>query len=120
MFWYANSFWLFILVIVLAGIVSNIIRGHQREKTIRAAIEKGVTLDPETLRSVNHVNGSPRFGFRVAAIITFFVGVGLLVLAYFAGHDGEPIRPMMGVTGLMWCISLGLFVSSFFAPKTGD
>ena len=55
-----DFFWLFILVIVLGGIVSRVIRSHQREKTIRAAIEKGVTLDPATLSSLSARASSPQ------------------------------------------------------------
>lgn len=122
MFWYhgiygVDFFWLFILVIVLGGIVSRIIRSHQREKTIRTAIEKGVTLDPATLGSLSTRTSSPqdaRAGLMTGAIVTFFVGCGLMVMGFVLGNadgDGHALRGLLAVGGLLWCISAGLFVA---------
>ncbi len=113
-----DFFWLFILAIVLGGIVSRIIRSAQREKTIRAAIEKGVSLDPATLHSLQASAPSPqdsRNGLLTGAIVTFFVGCGLGVMGYFISlnGDGRVLHAMAGVGGLMWCISLGLLVAHF-------
>ena len=113
-------FWLFILGVVVAGIVSNILRSQAREKTIRTAIEKGVALDPATLDALRHQvgqQGNPRFGLLTGSIMTFAVGLGLCVMSYFVGlEDNHIIWPMFGVGGLLWCISAGLFVASRFAP----
>jgi hypothetical protein len=113
-----DFFWLFILVIVLGGTVSRVIRSHQREKTIRAAIEKGVTLDPATLNSLSARTASPRdarAGLMTGAIVTFFVGCGLAVMGFVLSTGGNPdaFRGLAGVAGLLWCISLGLFVAQF-------
>jgi hypothetical protein len=112
-----DFFWLFILAIVLGSIVSRIIRSHQREKTIRAAIEKGVTLDPATIASLSTRPSSPqdaRGGLLTGAIVTFFVGCGLMVMGYVLGMDnGHAMRGLLAVGGLLWCISLGLLVSRF-------
>lgn len=113
-------FWLFILGICVAGIISTIVRTNERERTIRAAIDKGVALDPATLdalRSHAVAPQSPRFGLMVGSIMTFSVGVGLGVMAYFIGlEDNHTIWPLFGVGGLLWCISAGLFVASRVAP----
>ena len=112
-----DFFWLFILAIVLGGIVSRVIRSNQREKTIRAAIEKGVTLDPATLSSLSvRTDRSPqdaRAGLMTGAIVTVFVGFGLAVFGYFLSMDGNPhiFRIFLGIGGLLWCIGLGLFVA---------
>ncbi|MBS0470471.1 MAG: hypothetical protein JSR60_05325 [Proteobacteria bacterium] len=118
MFWYhgPNFFWIFILVIVLGGIVSRIIRSHQREKTIRLAIEKGVSLDPGTLNSLQRSASNPddtRAGLLTGAITTFSVGAGLMVMGFVLSLDGQgdALHPLMAVGGLLWCIALGLFVS---------
>jgi len=113
-------FWLFILGISVAGVISSIMRTNAREKTIRAAIERGVALDPGTLdalRSHAMEPQSPRFGLTVGAIMTFFVGIGLVLLGVFI-HFGENqiVWPLIGVAGLLWCISAGLFVASRVAP----
>lgn len=110
-------FWIFILLISLAGVIQTIFRNYQREKTIRMAIEKGVTLDPAALTSLQRnptTAEDTRRGLTIGSIITFFVGCGLMVLGYVIGMErGGPIIPLLGVGGLLWCISLGLFVSRF-------
>jgi hypothetical protein len=122
MFWYGNAFWLFIVVIALAGIVSGIIRRAQREKTIRLAIEKGVTLDPATLENLRPSRPQDaRAGLMTGAIVTFFVGTGLGVMGYVLSIDGDvsTFRSLAAVGGLMWCIAAGLFVARLaIRPKT--
>jgi hypothetical protein len=117
---YVDWFWLFILGVVVAGIVSSIVRTNEREKTIRAAIEKGVAIDPSTLdalRSTAMETQSPRFGLTIGAIMTFFVGIGLAVLGVFIHFNEHTIVwPLIGVAGLLWCISAGLFTASRIAP----
>ncbi len=114
-----DFFWLFILAIVLGAIISGVIRSSQREKTIRAAIDKGVSLDPGTLSSLRASAGnSPeaaRAGLLTGSIITFFVGCGLMAMGWFIGmpEHGHPIYPLLGVGVLLWCISAGLFVSRY-------
>jgi Domain of unknown function (DUF6249) len=116
-FLHADFFWLFILAIVLGGIVSKIIRTNQREKTIRAAIDKGVALDPATLSSIQagDATGSDRpYGLLTGAIITFFVGCGLIVMGYFISlDDASALHPLLGVGGMMWFIGLGMLVAYF-------
>ncbi|MBV9043697.1 MAG: hypothetical protein JO294_01115 [Alphaproteobacteria bacterium] len=114
-----DFFWLFIMAVVLGGIISGILKNNEREKTIRAAIEKGITLDPGTLSSLragatNNAE-SARAGLFTGSIITFFVGVGLMAMAFFIGvpEEGHPIFPLIGVGVLLWCISAGLFVARY-------
>jgi hypothetical protein len=114
-------FWLFILGVSVAGIISTIVRTNERERTIRTAIEKGVALDPATLDALRsqalNPQGNPRFGLMIGSIMTFFVGVGLVVLSVFVHFgEGQIIWPLIGVAGLLWCISAGLFVASRVAP----
>src|ERR1700744_2840662 len=124
MFWYGNFFWIFIMVIVVAGIVSRIVRDGQRERTIRAAIEKGAVLDPAMLSSLNaSVQRSPqdaRAGLLTGAIVTLFVGIGLAVMGYVLdlNGDGQALRGLAGVGAFLACISLGLFVARLAIRRT--
>ncbi|MEI9996996.1 MAG: DUF6249 domain-containing protein [Rhizomicrobium sp.] len=122
MYWiHADFFWIFILVIVLVGTISRVIRSHQREKTIRTAIEKGVTLDPATLASLQaSPAGNPRQGLLTGAIVTFFVGCGLALMGYVLNTDsnGETFRAMAAVGALLWCISLGLLLAGLVAKRS--
>jgi hypothetical protein len=113
-------FWLFILCVSVAAILVPAVRVREREKTIRTAIEKGVTLDPATmdaLRLQPSAQGNPRFGMTVGAIMTFFIGIGLGLMGALV-HFGEIIWPLVGVMAFMWCISAGLLVASRFAPPS--
>lgn len=118
MHWVGVSwFWIFILVISLAGVVQTMLRNYQREKTIRMAIEKGVTLDPAALTSLQRNPNNPedtRRGLLIGSIVTFSVGCGLMVMGYVLGLErGGPLVPLFGVGGLLWCISLGLFFARY-------
>ena len=113
-----HFFWIFVISVIIVVSVQRVIRSYQREKTIRAAIEKGVSLDPATLHSLQASAPSPqdsRNGLLTGAIVTFFVGCGLAVMGYFISlnGDGRVLHAMAGVGGLMWCISLGLLVAHF-------
>jgi hypothetical protein len=114
-------FWLFILGVSVAGIVSTVVRSNERERTIRAAIEKGVALDPATLEALRTQPGVPaagsqRFGLMVGSIMTFFIGIGLGLMSVLIHFGDGIIWPLVGVAGLLWCISAGLFVASRLAP----
>ncbi|HEY0106742.1 MAG TPA: DUF6249 domain-containing protein [Rhizomicrobium sp.] len=113
MFWTANFFWIFVLVIVLAAMVSTMIRSYQREKTIRIAIEKGVTLDPAMLRARTSSPEDARAGLLTGAITTLFVGLGLAAMGYVLSLNGnaEAFWGLAAVGALLWCISLGLFLA---------
>ena len=122
-FYSSNFFWLFILGIVVVSAISRTLRNNQREKTIRTAIEKGVTLDPATLNSLNPPRErnpqDVRAGLLTGSIVTFFVGCGLAAFGYVLSMNGNPrIFPVLcGVGALLWCISLGLFVSRLAVPR---
>jgi hypothetical protein len=82
-----------------------------------------VTLDPATLSSLSvRTDRSPqdaRAGLMTGAIVTFFVGCGLAVFGYFLSMDGNPhiLRIFLGIGGLLWCISGGLFVARLAVPR---
>ena len=120
MFWLSgNFFWIFILAISLAGIVSGLVRSHQREKTIRTAIEKGVALDPATLSGLQaraiQTPQQARAGLITGAIVTFATGCGLAGMGYFLNDDsgGQTLHAFLAIGALLWCIGLGLAVAAF-------
>lgn len=116
-YWHGpNFFWLFVLAIIVVSIIARVIRSHQRERTIRMAIEKGVALDPSALSSLQRGASNPqdtRTGLLTGSIVTFFVGCGLMAMGYVLGLDGvhHSPHPLIAVGVLLWCISAGLFVS---------
>jgi hypothetical protein len=121
-----HFFWIFIISIVAIVAVQRIIRSYQREKTIRAAIEKGASLDPSLIASLQRSPSHPqdaRAGLMTGAIVTFFVGTGLgamgFVLSYSQGDTGA-LRGLGAVMALMWCIAIGLFVARLAIRPTAD
>ncbi|HWD26490.1 MAG TPA: hypothetical protein VG387_04950 [Rhizomicrobium sp.] len=121
-----HFFWIFVISIVAIVAVQRVIRSYQREKTIRAAIEKGATLNPDLIASLQRTPGHPqdaRAGLMTGAIVTFFVGTGLgamgFVLSYSQGDTGA-MRGLGAVMALMWCIAAGLFVARLAIRPSAD
>lgn len=119
-----HFFWIFLIVVIAIAAAGRTTRATQREKTIRAAIEKGTTLDPNLLATLQR-SSSPqdaRAGLMTGAIVTFFVGLGLAAMGYVLSLDGNfgAFRGLGGVAALLWCIALGLFVARLaIRPSAG-
>ena len=118
---HVDWFWLFVLGISVVGVVSSMMRTRERERTIRAAIDKGVALDPALLESFRAQavapTGSSRFGLLIGGIMTFFIGIGLALMGVLIDVTNHTvIWPLIATGALLWCISAGLFVASRFAP----
>lgn len=118
------AFWAFVAICVVSGVVSSVMRNRETQKTIRQAIEKGQTLDPETLERLMHGGVMPeaqpasqtRFGFIAGGIIMLCIGAGLAVMGWFISLNGhDSFYPMLGVGCLVGMIGVGLLIASLFA-----
>jgi membrane protein YdbS with pleckstrin-like domain len=114
----AIVFWIFVILVTIVPIVLHHRRRMETEKTIRMAIEKGASLDKETLdrllgaSAADSANDSPE-NTRRGGVITGAVGVGMYFFAAFSG-----IKILMAVAALLVCIGIGIFVSAkFMKPK---
>jgi Domain of unknown function (DUF6249) len=114
----AAMFWLFVILITIVPIFLYHRRRVETEKTIRMAIEKGATLDKETLdrllgaSAAEQSQDSPE-NTRRGGFITAAVGVGMYFFAVFTGG-----KALIGVAAMLVCIGAGIFFSAkFMKPK---
>ncbi len=114
----AIVFWLFVILVTIVPIVLHHRRRMETEKTIRMAIEKGASLDKETLdrllgASVAEQSHDSPENTRRGGFITGAVGVGIFFFAVFTGG-----KILIGVAALLVCIGAGIFASAMFMkPK---
>lgn len=114
----AIVFWIFVLAVTVTPMILHFLRRRETEKTIRLAIEKGQTLEPEVLaRLLKPGAGRPvdeetnPHSVRFGGIVTLSVAVGLVFFSYFTGKE-----IFLGIAGLVACIGLGLIVGAHFLP----
>jgi small-conductance mechanosensitive channel len=110
----AIVFWIVVLVITVTPMILAFFRRRETEKTIRMAIEKGQSLDPQVLaKMLNPVAQTPEQEalnpeeIRFGGIVTLFVGLGMVGMSYFFGG-----KVFLGVAALLGCIGLGLIVGA--------
>src|SRR3954451_12420515 len=75
----AAGFWLFVAAIVVSAVLSQALKHRETQKTIRLAIEKGQSLDPETVGRLLSSNGPPppsRFGLAAGGLVMVCIGIG--------------------------------------------
>lgn len=96
---------LFAAVIVIAALAFRYASRCESEKTIRAAIEKGMVLDAAVIeKMLPQRRYSPR-RLQIWGIILISLGIGLAVMHIFVGGpDGRrgPLGPglMIGIVGI--------------------
>ena len=96
---------LFAGVIVIGALYFQYARRRETEKTIRIAIEKGMTLDPAVIEKMLPQRRYSPLRLRIWGIILIFLGIGLAVMHIFVGGpDGRhgPLGPgiMLGIVGI--------------------
>jgi hypothetical protein len=105
-------FWLVIFGISSFGIWSKIREEHERQLTIRAAIERGQPLDPALLEKImgHKADKAPvPEQLLIGGLITLSAGVGLGVMGTFISQLAPPaFWPILGAGALVTCIGLGL------------
>lgn len=114
----AIIFWLFVILVTIVPIVLHHRRRMETEKTIRMAIEKGATLDKDTLDRLLGASAAEQGqdtpeNTRRGGFITAAVGVGLFFFAIFTGG-----KALIGVAMMLMCIGAGIFMSAkFMKPR---
>jgi hypothetical protein len=115
----AASFWMFIAVIVVAGVAGAAFRHRETQQTIRKAIESGQKLDPETLdrllRSARPGSGPPsRAFFLVGGVMMLAIGAGLVAIgmAEATSHTNpSQLYQGLGAGAMVGLIGVGLLLA---------
>ena len=120
----AAAFWFFVAVCVAAGAAQAISRNRETQKTIRQAIEKGQTLDPDTLERLLHGSREPktpqsRFGLALGGLIMICIAIGFVLMGWFVtmSQGGGDFHVFLGVGCLIGMIGVPLLIASFFVGK---
>jgi len=112
----AFAFWMFIAAVAVAGIWSEVREKAEKQKTLRDMLNKSDSLDEEMLGKLTAlIEGdkrekaqSTKNGLEVAHKITLAVAPGLAILGLMVGA----FLPLLGVAGLVGCVSYGLLMAS--------
>jgi hypothetical protein len=112
----ASAFWLFIAAVVVAGIWSSTREKEAKQQILKDIISKSETLDDQTVeklmklveRDTRQDAASTKQGLEIAYRITGAVAVGLVILGLMVGAFME----MLGVGGLVACVSYGLYLAA--------
>jgi len=135
----ALGFWIFIAVIVVAGIWEKSRREAERHETLRRIVEKTGTVDEVKMKELFRPAEEPKSkskpgrgyrALRITGTILMFCGavpaIFGIAAGLFAGKAGvETVPPdfVIGMLSISLCLvmlGLGLFFSSRFAEPPAD
>jgi hypothetical protein len=113
----AVVFWIFVGVVVVAGIFADYKRRRGTVDVIRAAIEKGQQLDPALVEKLtaNDQRNEPiePLHVKLGGIITLAAGVGVSLFSFFIGHIAPvALYPILGAGVIVICVGVGLLVGA--------
>ena len=115
------AFWLFIGMIVVAGVWESIRKRETQHETLRRMIEAGEPIDHELadkLMSLSSSNKDLPQDLRVAGYIMFGIAPGLLVLgAILALLNPKVFTALFAVAALVAFIALGLLYAARMVEK---
>jgi hypothetical protein len=117
----ASAFWIFIAVIVVAGVMAGALRHRETQRTIREAIERGQTLDPEVLERLIRSDKPPPPSRGVVAaggIILLALGGGMAMIGVFGAQTNPAMLSQgLGVASLLGLLGLALILISMMMPR---
>ncbi len=113
----ALAFWGFIATVTVAGIWASIRRREIQHETLRRMIESGKEIDQDLVDKLLSVNKGDDTrldrDLKVSGLIMLFIAPGLAILGWFLSLQSEKaLLPLLGVSALVGCISIGLLVAS--------
>lgn len=103
------AFWIFLAIVVAAGIWFAKAQNREMQKTIRLAIEKDVQLDAALVDKLLPGKTVKPEGFYIGGFISTAVGLGLPILGYFIGRIApDYFFPIVGSGILVGLIGISL------------
>ena len=115
------AFWAFIASCVVGGIWYSIREKEAQHETLRRIIESGKDVDVEVIDRIMNDRGKSETDLRGGGLITMFVSPGLVLLGYVlerATNNEEIFTIMLGVSGLVFFISLGLLLAARITERS--
>ena len=116
----AMGFWLFLAAVVVAGIWYDAREKETKQETLRRIVESGHSIEPAVIERIlgeNQASTAER-DLKIAAYITLAASPGFLLLGIAIGQINADARyPLMGVSGLAFCVSIGLFLAAKLAER---
>ncbi|HWK55118.1 MAG TPA: DUF6249 domain-containing protein [Hyphomicrobiales bacterium] len=107
------AFWGFVAACVVSGVWDGVRKRETQHETLRRLIESGKPIDSELLDKI--LGEPPRWrGLHTGGIIMLSIGVGFAVLSAF---QPRILLPLLGVSGLVCCLGLGLLIASHYAKR---
>ena len=118
----AAAFWAFIATCVIGGIWYSIREKEAQHEMLRRIIESGKEVDAEVIDRVMNDGGSggSKGDLKTAGLITLFAAPGLILLGYgleIASNNDEIFTIMIGVSGLVFFVAIGLLVAAKVAER---
>lgn len=111
------------LMVVAIIVIPAFLKSRERREmqaTLRAAIEKGHDIPPETIDALTrNVKVAPTsLSDLRTGVIWLAVGLGLAAFGYMIGfEDADAFHPILGMAGIPAVIGLAFIVLSFFNPN---
>jgi hypothetical protein len=117
----ALGFWIFVASTIVAGVWANNRKRESEHETLRRVIESGQPLDDKLAdKLLNTTSGSKDLDrdLKVSALLTLFLAPGMIVLGWGLSTVTEELFPiMLGVSGILLSLSIGLFTSSLVVRR---
>ncbi len=114
----AFGFWMFLAIIIVAGIWSDIKKREVEHETIRRSIESGNPIDKDDMVDLFESKKTTSRDLKIGGLITLFVAPGLAAMGWFLSTDGDDVlTPLIGVSALVAFIGVGIILAGVFAGK---
>jgi hypothetical protein len=113
----AITFWIFITVVSVAGMILDYRKRQLALEPLRIAIEHGQQLDPEIItrllgKEERHEELDPQL-LKTGGIITSASGLGVALLAAFVAKVFPPYHWLVLGTGVVGiCVGVGLLIAA--------
>jgi len=112
------AFWIFIAIVVVAGMGYAYARNRETQKTIRLAIEKGVPIDDVLVKKLFLRETGNAVDYYIGGIICLAVSIGLPILGYFIGQiAAEAFFPIAGAGILVGIIGIALILCGMLISR---
>jgi hypothetical protein len=118
----ALGFWLFVAIVVAAGVWDNIRKREAQHETLRRVIESGQRIDDELtdkLLSLTSGNQNLERDLKVGGLITLFTAPGLAIMGWIMEIflAEELFGVLLAVSAMVMFVAVGLLVAAYVVQR---